>query len=253
MVRRACCSHLGAFASACSSLSRTDELTHEVVPTLVRLSKDEQDSVRLLVVDACIAVSKLLDDRENRDSMLPVIFNLCADKSWRVRYMVADKFEDVSPHSTCSHRVVIVVITNIIIIIIIITNIIITAICHSNLTLFIFSICTQLCAALNSAGQFEDLLDGFVRLLSDEESEVRTSGATRLGDTAKLIGAPLTIKKLLGPVKVLVKDTNQYTRGTLIALGSYRCMHAERVTVCMCVCSCDRISVNDTRIRPLSI
>ena len=28
--------------------------------------------------------------------MLPMIFGLCQDKSWRVRYMVADKFYDLS-------------------------------------------------------------------------------------------------------------------------------------------------------------
>jgi len=67
----------------------------EMLPVLQRLSKDEQDSVRLLTVHACINVAKIFS-KENKalnvTKMGPILKGLISDPSWRVRHMVADKY-----------------------------------------------------------------------------------------------------------------------------------------------------------------
>ena len=82
----------------------------EIVPLFRTLAKDDQDSVRLLTVGACVEIAKILktEDIENDVSsgvinmshndwvqLAPILKNLTEDKSWRVRYMVADKFVEL--------------------------------------------------------------------------------------------------------------------------------------------------------------
>ena len=54
----------------------------------------DQDSVRLLAVDACVAIAVLLPKEETESLVMPVWRRCAEDKSWRVRYMVAEKFTD---------------------------------------------------------------------------------------------------------------------------------------------------------------
>lgn len=55
-----------------------------------------QDSVRLLAVEACVAIASLLNAEDVETLVMPTLRQAAEDKSWRVRYMVADKFTDVS-------------------------------------------------------------------------------------------------------------------------------------------------------------
>ena len=55
-----------------------------------------QDSVRLLAVDACVSIATLLQQEDVEQLVMPTLRQCASDQSWRVRYMVADKFTDVS-------------------------------------------------------------------------------------------------------------------------------------------------------------
>ena len=57
--------------------------------------QDEQDSVRLLAVEACVSISGLLQTEDVEQLVMPTLRQCAEDKSWRVRYMVADKFTDL--------------------------------------------------------------------------------------------------------------------------------------------------------------
>ena len=171
MVRRAAVTHLGPLALVVNPDYQA--VKGELFPVFQRLSKDEQDSVRLLTVQAAIAISKVFKPADNVTKMLPVLFFLCEDKSWRVRYMVADKF-------------------------------------------------CELCLAMGGGPEVksDELVDKYVRLLQDEEAEVRTAAAQRVGEVSKLIGASQSMKKLLSPagrspLQALVKDSSQYVRAAL--------------------------------------
>ncbi|NWH67721.1 2AAA phosphatase, partial [Geococcyx californianus] len=54
-----------------------------------------QDSVRLLAVEACVSIAQLLPQEELEGLVMPTLRQAAEDKSWRVRYMVADKFTEV--------------------------------------------------------------------------------------------------------------------------------------------------------------
>lgn len=51
-----------------------------------------QDSVRLLVVESCVSISSLLQAEDVEQLVMPTLRNCAEDKSWRVRYTVAEKF-----------------------------------------------------------------------------------------------------------------------------------------------------------------
>lgn len=64
----------------------------------VALASDEQDSVRLLAVENCVAIGSLLTPDENASLVLPTVRACVQDKSWRVRYMVAEQLTQVRLH-----------------------------------------------------------------------------------------------------------------------------------------------------------
>jgi len=55
----------------------------------------KQDSVRLLAVEACVSIASLLAQEDTEQLLMPTLRQSAEDKSWRVRYMVADKFVDL--------------------------------------------------------------------------------------------------------------------------------------------------------------
>lgn len=63
-----------------------------------------QDSVRLLAVEACVNIAQLLPQEDLEALVMPTLRQAAEDKSWRVRYMVADKFTEVGERTlTLSH------------------------------------------------------------------------------------------------------------------------------------------------------
>ena len=61
-----------------------------------------QDSVRLLAVEACVSIASLLPSEDTEQLVMPTLRQASEDKSWRVRYMVADKFTEVrQDHCVC--------------------------------------------------------------------------------------------------------------------------------------------------------
>lgn len=69
----------------------------EFLPTFKALGQDDQDSVRLLIVDVCVSFANIFKSSEdNVTIVLPMVKSCYQDKSWRVRFMVADKFCDVT-------------------------------------------------------------------------------------------------------------------------------------------------------------
>ena len=50
--------------------------------------------MRLLAVEACVSIAQLLSQDDIEALVMPTLRQAAEDKSWRVRYMVADKFSD---------------------------------------------------------------------------------------------------------------------------------------------------------------
>ncbi|XP_046608229.1 serine/threonine-protein phosphatase 2A 65 kDa regulatory subunit A alpha isoform isoform X2 [Neodiprion virginianus] len=94
MVRRSAASKLGEFAK----VVEVEYLKSDLIPMFVILAQDEQassDSVRLLAVEACVSIATLLQQEDVEQLVMPTLRRCTGDTSWRVRYMVADKFTDL--------------------------------------------------------------------------------------------------------------------------------------------------------------
>lgn len=113
------------------------------------------------------------------DRIIDMLRGFAVDKSWRVRYMVADQLSDM-------------------------------------------------CDALGPAATRKDLLPAFLRLLKDNEPEVRTAAAYKVTELTKRIialpaptgdesgtGLELVIRDILPPIQDLVNDSSQHVRAAL--------------------------------------
>uniref|UniRef100_A0A673IJJ8 Serine/threonine-protein phosphatase 2A 65 kDa regulatory subunit A beta isoform-like n=1 Tax=Sinocyclocheilus rhinocerous TaxID=307959 RepID=A0A673IJJ8_9TELE len=89
MVRRAAASKLGEFAK----VLELDYAKSDIIPLFTALASDEQDSVRLLAVEAGVSIATLLPQEDLEALVMPTLLQAAEDKSWRVRYMVADSTE----------------------------------------------------------------------------------------------------------------------------------------------------------------
>ena len=93
MVRRQAANNLAKFIKAMPPSIVIDEM----IPLFQHLAADDQDSVRLLTVDILIAIAEAVpkEQQSSHGVLLTALRSLFEDKSWRVRYMVADRFEKV--------------------------------------------------------------------------------------------------------------------------------------------------------------
>ena len=78
--------------SIASNPSHRNVLLSEIIPLYRKLATDDQDSVRLLTIPDLIALATSLSPDETREYLLEPLRASVTDKSWRVRYMVANEF-----------------------------------------------------------------------------------------------------------------------------------------------------------------
>ena len=112
MVRRAAAKWLGVSDNDTGSLSGVTDIERTLQEFVKKLSKqhvlsdglavyrrlqsDDQDSVRLLTVEDLIAIAQQLTPAEVKEQLLKQIRQTVSDKSWRVRYMAATHFNEVT-------------------------------------------------------------------------------------------------------------------------------------------------------------
>lgn len=98
MVRRQAANNLAKLIKEMT----TPVIIDEMITLFQYLASDDQDSVRLLTVDILISIAEEIpkEQQAGHGVLLTALRNLFEDKSWRVRYMVADRFEKVN---LCTH------------------------------------------------------------------------------------------------------------------------------------------------------
>jgi len=62
----------------------------DLLEVFEKLANDEQDSVRLLAINNCIALGRIASAPEWKEQIMEVLRACAEEKSWRVRYMMAD-------------------------------------------------------------------------------------------------------------------------------------------------------------------
>lgn len=94
MVRRQSATNLAKFVKAMPATV----VIEEMIPLFRHLAGDDQDSVRLLTVEILIAIAEVVpkEQQSSHGILLTALRSLFEDKSWRVRYMVADRFEKIA-------------------------------------------------------------------------------------------------------------------------------------------------------------
>ncbi|KAF2219793.1 protein phosphatase PP2A regulatory subunit A [Elsinoe ampelina] len=94
MVRRQAATNLAKFVRPMTPQIVIDQM----IPLFQHLASDDQDSVRLLTVEVLIAIAEVVpkEQQSSHGVLLTALRSLFEDKSWRVRYMVADKFEKIA-------------------------------------------------------------------------------------------------------------------------------------------------------------
>lgn len=93
MVRRQAANNLAKFIPEMDVPVVIDEM----IPQFQYLASDDQDSVRLLTVDILVAIAEKIPkvQQPSHGVLLTSLRALFDDISWRVRYMVADRYEKV--------------------------------------------------------------------------------------------------------------------------------------------------------------
>ena len=93
MVRRQAATNLAKFVQKMP----VPIVIEEMIPLFQHLVQDDQDSVRLLTVEILISIAEVVpkEQQASHGVLLTSLRNLIEDKSWRVRYMIADRFEKV--------------------------------------------------------------------------------------------------------------------------------------------------------------
>jgi serine/threonine-protein phosphatase 2A regulatory subunit A len=104
MVRRQAANNLAKFVKELT----TPIIIEEMIPLFQYLANDDQDSVRLLTVEILIAIAEEIpkEQQSSHGVLLTSLRSLFEDKSWRVRYMVADRFEKADTTSDFDWAVV---------------------------------------------------------------------------------------------------------------------------------------------------
>ncbi|KAL8798740.1 MAG: hypothetical protein Q9182_006428 [Xanthomendoza sp. 2 TL-2023] len=94
MVRRQAANNLAKFVKEMPA----SVVIEEMIPLFQHLANDDQDSVRLLTVEILIAIAEVVpkEQQTSHGTLLTALRTLFEDKSWRVRYMVADRFEKIA-------------------------------------------------------------------------------------------------------------------------------------------------------------
>jgi len=203
MVRRAATTNMSKFVKEVSQ----DSIINEFVPLFKILSKDDQDSVRLLTVEVFVSIFEVLSFENNENLLNEELRGLCTDSSWRVRYMVADnlvKVANVVGQKTIQNELVEYFINFL----------------SDNEPEVRTAASTQIsgfCAFISKETILNKILPCLKNLVTDSSQHVRGSLALNIGGLAPLLGKESTIEYLLPLFLQLLKDEIPEVRLNIIS------------------------------------
>ncbi|KAL5270366.1 hypothetical protein ACHWQZ_G001177 [Mnemiopsis leidyi] len=210
MVRRAAASKIGEFAK----VVEMEHLKGEIIPLFNSLANDEQfsqDSVRLLAVEAGITIAGLLTESDIESLLLPMFRSAASDKSWRVRFMIADKFIDlqtaVGPTITKNHLVFHF------------SGLLkdVEAEVRASAANKIKEFCTNLPADIQEAVIMPNILPAVKELVCDTNQHVKAALASVIMGLSPIMGKDNTIQHLLPLFLILLKDEHSDVRLNIIS------------------------------------
>ncbi|KKA26041.1 hypothetical protein TD95_000342 [Thielaviopsis punctulata] len=194
MVRRPAASNLAKFVKEMPASIVIDEMT----PMFAHLAQDDQDSVRLLTVEVLVAIAEVVpkEQQASHGSLLTTLRRLIEDKSWRVRFMVADRFEAIA--KAAGEDVFVRDLEPAFL-----------KLLRDNEAEVRAAIAAQIpgfCRLMNKAAVVASVLPAVEDLVSDSSQHVRVALATQISGLAPILGKEDTIDLLLPVFIQMLKD-----------------------------------------------
>ncbi|KAK5046756.1 Polyamine N-acetyltransferase 1 [Exophiala bonariae] len=194
MVRRQSANNLAKFIKEVGPSVVIDEM----IPLFQHLASDDQDSVRLLTVEVLISISEVIpkEQQPSHGVLLTALRSLFEDKSWRVRYMVAEKFEKIA--KAVNEEVV--------------TRDLVPAFVkllkdsEAEVRTAVASQIPGFCALLDRETLLNEIMTSIEDLVSDPSQHVRAALGTQLSGLAPILGKEETISHLLPMFLQMLKD-----------------------------------------------
>jgi len=246
MVRRAAAQ---AFSKLVSVIE-PEVMEREVLPVFQELTEDSQDSVRLISVESCGALARVLGKGRQQhvvsDVIVPIVLRFAGDQSWRVRHQAALQLADVAEAS--KKDVVKAVLLPSFVSLLQDSEGEVRAVAASCVSKFsallpksdVVATIVPLCQDLaNDASQYvrislsgvvtelaplvgkdvasKELLPIFLELLKDENSETRLGIIGKLDSVGKVIGTGVLSTNLMPAIEELAKDEHWRVRLAIIS------------------------------------
>lgn len=194
MVRRQAANNLSKFVEEMPATI----VVEEMIPLFQHLASDDQDSVRLLTVEILIAIAEVVpkEQQSSHGVLLTALRSLIEDKSWRVRYMVADRFEKIA--KAVDDEVV--------------TRDLVPAFVkllkdsEPEVRTAIAGQIPGFCGLLDRETLLNDIMTTIEDLVSDSSQHVRAALGTQISGLAPILGKQETIDHLLPMFLQMLKD-----------------------------------------------
>ncbi|KAI3401238.1 hypothetical protein diail_11944 [Diaporthe ilicicola] len=194
MVRRQAATNLSKFVKEMPA----SIVVEEMIPMFQHLAQDDQDSVRLLTVEVLIAVAEVVpkEQQSSHGVLLTSLRSLIEDKSWRVRYMIADRFEKIA--KAVDEEVVARDLVPSFV-----------KLLKDNEAEVRTAIAGQIpgfCALVERTTLLNDIMGSVEDLVSDSSQHVRAALGTQISGLAPILGKQETIDHLLPMFLQMLKD-----------------------------------------------
>ncbi|KAK0753184.1 armadillo-type protein [Schizothecium vesticola] len=194
MVRRQAATHMAKFVREMPASIVVDEM----IPMFQHLVQDDQDSVRLLAVEILISIAEVVpkEQQASHGVILASLRSLIEDKSWRVRYMISDKFEKIAKavdEEVVSRDLVPAFVK----------------LLKDNEAEVRTAIASQIpgfCALIDRNILLNEIMGSVEDLVSDTSQHVRAALGTQISGLAPILGKQETIDHLLPMFLQMLKD-----------------------------------------------
>ncbi|KAK4458759.1 armadillo-type protein [Cladorrhinum samala] len=194
MVRRQAATNMAKFVKEMPA----NVVVEEMIPMFQHLVQDDQDSVRLLTVEILIAIAETVpkEKQASHGVLLTSLRSLIEDKSWRVRYMIADRFEKIA--KAVDDEVV--------------ARDLVPAFVkllkdgEAEVRTAIAGQIPGFCALVDRNTLLNDIMETIENLVSDSSQHVRAALGTQISGLAPILGKQETIDHLLPMFIQMLKD-----------------------------------------------
>ncbi|KAF2463264.1 ARM repeat-containing protein [Lindgomyces ingoldianus] len=194
MVRRQAASNLAKFIKTMPATI----VIEEMIPLFQHLAADDQDSVRLLTVDILIAIAEAVpkEQQSSHGVLLTALRSLFEDKSWRVRYMVADRYEKIAKavDEEVVNRDLVPAFVKLL------------KDTEAEVRSAIAGQIPGFCALLERETLLHEVMPSIEELVSDQSQHVRAALGTQISGLAPILGKDETISHLLPMFLQMLKD-----------------------------------------------